>query len=162
MQVNLSKHGNWSFKIFMVLLKMKILTNQRPANWVFKILIVLPKLFKMMRGCNNSSLVCLSHSRHSLWFFLCIYSLQGNHNKNAGKSDGNLNSQPYNTKHFVFNFVHLFNLPKRKDGIEGEYQTGNDFRKVMYSIHTGPDAMSAPGTAQMTVFRSSQTQQETP
>lgn len=23
-------------------------------------------------------------------------------------------------------------------------QTGNDFRKDMYSIHTGPDAMSAP------------------
>jgi hypothetical protein len=24
-------------------------------------------------------------------------------------------------------------------------QTGNDFKKVMYSIQTGPDAMSAPG-----------------
>lgn len=23
-------------------------------------------------------------------------------------------------------------------------QTGNDFKKDMYSIHTGPDAMSAP------------------
>lgn len=25
-------------------------------------------------------------------------------------------------------------------------QTGNDFKKVMYSIQTGPDAVSAPGS----------------
>jgi len=30
-------------------------------------------------------------------------------------------------------------------------QTGNDFRKAMYSIHTGPDAMSAPVITSLSV-----------